>query len=241
MSFRKPSEMLHRSWAAAIAGSVALTTLGVGAYQKGRANKKIKKALSERKPYSTPDEVYQMLNATENKAQGDTAARDFQTNQLDTSFSQALGADVLLGAGPNALSDLFGQKIQGLLQVGNQFHASNMEAFGNYMKSLNIVAENKAAEQGSVDNIWKDAMQSYAQQKADANATMNSGINGLVGAASMYGTNKLYGNNNRGGSYATSAEINAVNNPRQGFDQRGFNEHGGNIGNWNGTSFVKNG
>lgn len=185
------------SWAAAIAGSVALTTLGVGAYQKGRANKRMKAAAAQRKPYRTPDEIFQILNATQNKAQGDTATRDYETGLIDRSFSQGIGTAELLGAGPNTLSSLFDQRVNGIMQVGQQFHASNMESFGKYMNALNMVAENKAAEGISSDNMLKDLMQAYAQQKADANATINSGVNGLVGAASMYGTNKLYTNNNK--------------------------------------------
>lgn len=192
MSFRKPSDMLARSWAAAIGGSVALTTLGVGLLQKRSANKKIKAAQDARKPYKTPDEIFQILNATENKSQGDTITKDYNQNQLDMSFGNALGTAELLGAGSNQLSALFGQKIQGQLEVGQQFHLSNMEAFGKYLNALNVVAENKAAEGISVDNMLKDKIQSAAQQKADANTTINSGINGLVSAASTYGTNQLY-------------------------------------------------
>ena len=186
------------SWVAAIGGSVALTGLAVGAIQKGNANKKIKKAMSQRKAYTTPDEVFRIVNAAENKSQGDTITRDYQTNQLDTSFANALGVDQLLGAGPNQVASLFGQKVQGMLQVGEEYHRSNTEYFGNYMKALAVLGENKAAEQQSVDNIWKDYMQSLVARKEDANKTMNSSINGLISSGTSMATSQLYKDNSTG-------------------------------------------
>lgn len=194
------------SWAAAIGGSVALTGLAVGAIQKGNANKKIKKAMSQRKAYTTPDEVFRIVNAAENKSQGDTITRDYQTNQLDSSFANALGVDQILGAGPNQLSSLFGQKVQGMLQIGEEFHRSNTEYFGNYMKALAVLGDNKAAEQASVDNIWKDYMQSLVAKKEDANKTINSSINGLISSGSSLATSQLYKDNSTG-TTATSTTV----------------------------------
>jgi len=213
---------------------VGAATIGYGAYSKGRANKKAKDAQSKRKAYKTPDEIYDILNATQNRAQGDTATRDFSQNQLDISFGQALGTSELLGADPNSLSSLFGQKIQGQLQIGNQFHASNMELWGKYTNALSTVADNKAAEQVSSDNMLKDLLQAAAADKAAANQTINSGINGVVGGISNYGVSQLYKNQNNVG--ATQAEIDAVNAGRvQG--NSGFGT--GNVGNWNGTGYTK--
>lgn len=211
MSFRKISDIRQHSWAAVIIGGASIA---YGAYSKGRANKKAKDAQSKRKAYKTPDEIFDILNATQNKAQGDTATRDFQQNQLDTSFGQALGTASFLGADPNSLSSLFGQKIQGQLQIGNQFHASNMQLFGNYLNALNTVADNKAAEQVSSDNMLKDLLQAAAADKAAANQTINSGINGVVGGISAYGTGQLYGNSTDriGDKYGTGAQNYADSN-----------------------------
>ncbi len=174
------------------AAVVGVTGIVVGAVQSGKANKRIKNAMNQRKPYQTPDEVYKILNAAENKSQGDTITRDFQTNQLDMSFADALGTAETLGAGPNQLSALFGQKVNGMLQVGEQYHRSNMEGWGNYMKALAVVGENKAAEQQSRDNIWKDYMQALSKQKEAGQATTNAGINSLISGIGIYGQNQLY-------------------------------------------------
>jgi hypothetical protein len=180
------------SFAAVSAAVVGVTGIAVGAVNGAKAEKGIKNAMSKRRAYKTPDEVFQILNATENKSQGDTITRDFQMNQLDTSFADILGTAETLGADPNQLSSLFGQKLQGMLQVGDQFHKSNTESFGNYINALKLVGDNKAAEQISQDNIWKDYMQSLAKKKADANTTVNNGINSLLSGIGIYGTNQLY-------------------------------------------------
>lgn len=177
------------SWAAIIIGG---GTLIYGAVSKGAANKKAKDALAKRKSYQTPDEVYQILDALENKSQGDVITRDFQTQQLDNSFSQQLGVAELLGADPNDLSGMFQQKINGILQVGQQFHASNMEAFGKYLGGLDMVVQNKAAEQGSQQDIVKDEIQAAAADKQAANQSINSGINTILSGYSAYQSNQLY-------------------------------------------------
>lgn len=187
------------SFVAVAAAVVGVTGIVVGAVQTGKANKRIKNAMAQRKAYKTPDEVFQLLNSAESKAQGDTITRDFQQNQLDMGFADALGTAETLGAGPNQLSSLFGQKIQGMLQVGEEFHRSNMEAWGNYAKALAVVGENKAAEQASQDNIWKDYMAALSKQKEAGQATTNAGINSLIGGISAYGTGQLYKDKSSGG------------------------------------------
>lgn len=185
------------SYVSVAAAASSVLGIGINAAKVGKTQKKIDTALSKRKAFETPDEIFKILNATENKSQGDTIARDFQMNQLDTGFADALGTAELLGADPNNLSSLFGQKVQGILQVGDQYHKTNMEAFGNYMKALNLVADNKSAEQISQDNIWKDYMQSLSLQKSDQSKSIMNSINSLIGAGSAYATKKLYMNNDK--------------------------------------------
>lgn len=180
------------SWAAIVVGVVGI---GVGAYQKGRANKQTKDALKNRKAYTTPDEYYKILNALENRSQGDTATRDYQTQQIDNSFAQQLGVAELLGADPNDLSAMFNQKMQGILQVGQQFHASNMEAFGKYLGGLDMIGQSKVAEWGFEDNRTKDLLAALNQQKKDANTTINSGVNYALSGVSSLASNNLYNDN----------------------------------------------
>lgn len=111
---------------AAIGGGVQATLGSIGAAVQ---YSKLKKAVAKRKSYVTPSEIYDILSATENRSQGDTQTRDFETGQVDRAFSQSLGTAELLGADPNDLSYLFDNKINNILKIGQQFHASNMESF----------------------------------------------------------------------------------------------------------------
>jgi len=171
---------------------IGIATTAYGAYSKGRANKKQQEALSKRKAYTTQDETFEILNALENRSQGDTVTRDFQTQQIDNAFSQQLGVAELLGADANDLSGMFQQKMQGILQVGQQFHASNMEAFGKYIGGLDMVAKSRDAEYASQQNIVKDQLQAAAADSQAANATINSGINTTLAGLSAAQSNKLY-------------------------------------------------
>ena len=164
----------------------------VNLFNAGDTKRRISKLLGQRRAFETPEEIFDILNATQFAAQGDTATRDYQTNQLDSSFSNALNTAQLLGSDPNALSSLFGQKIQGLMQVGQQFHTSNMEAFGKYLGALNTVAENDASEQISRDNLIKDRLQAEGVNLQNNYANINNGINTVIGGLSAAEQMKLY-------------------------------------------------
>lgn len=156
------------------------------------ANKKIKDLVASRKAYSTPDEIFQMLNATEFNAQGDTKTRDFETGQIDRGFGQAIGTAEFLGADANSLSSLFDSRVNSLLKVGEQYHASNMESFGKYLGALDEVAKNKVSEQISADNLIKDKIQALAKQKTDATANVGNGLNAIIGGLAADQTMNLY-------------------------------------------------
>lgn len=169
---------------------VAQTAYGI---IKGiNTDKKIKGLLAQRKSFQTPDEIFQILNATQSNAQGDTQTRDFQIGQLNNQSAQQLETAALLGGDPNDLSGIFGQKMQGIIQVGQQFHASNMEAFGKYLGALNTVAENKAAEWQSQQDILKDQIQALNGQQANNTKNISGGLNTLLSGLSADAQMQLY-------------------------------------------------
>lgn len=165
-----------------------------GAFKAGATEKKINALLEKRTAYKTPDEIFKILNATEQKSQGDTITRDFELGQLDQGFANTLGTVQLLGGDPNTAASLFDRKMQGILQVGQQFHASNMEAFGKYMGALNLVSENKAAEWQSQQDILKDKLQAASGAKGDAFKNISGGINTLLSGLAANAEMGLYGN-----------------------------------------------
>lgn len=172
--------------------AISAVQTGVNLVNSIGAKKRLNKLIDQLSTYTTPDAFYQGLNLTENKAQGDTITRDYQTNILDNMFGDYLSGAVKLGADPNELSAAFGQKIQGLMQVGEQFHQSNTEAFSAMLNGFNALAENKTAEWASKNNRIKDKIQAENANFKSATEGMNNGINSLMSTISDQQLAKLY-------------------------------------------------
>lgn len=171
-----------------VSGSIAGLQAALGVVQAISGNDKAKKAMAQRTAYQTPEEVFKRLNLALSGGQGDTLARDYQTNQLDRNFSQILGGATRLGADPNDLSALFDQKIQGVMKIGDQFHASNMEAMSKILAAYDAVSQNKAAEWSSAQDILKDKIQAGAADKAAGIQNIGSAFNSLI---SLQGASKI--------------------------------------------------
>lgn len=169
----------------------------LGGIQTISGNAAKKKALAQRKPYQTPQEIYDILNLTESNAQQgyDPTTLAYLTNQTDRAFSGALGTAKLLGANPNDLSGVFDQKIQGLMKIGSENHQLNMENFSKYLGALDSVASNKAAEQKSQQDIVKDYLQSAGQEVQTGTANISGGINTAFSSLTAGKTSNLYKEN----------------------------------------------
>lgn len=175
-----------------LSASIAAVQTGAGLLQSLVGDAKTKKLMAQRTAYKTPDEIFKILNLSLSGAGGDTITRDFQTNQLDKSFSQMLGGATRLGADANDLSALFNQKINGMLQIGQQFHASNMEALGKVFSAYDLVSQNKAAEWSSQQDIIKDQLQAASAEKAAGIQNLGSGANAFIGLSAASQTEDLY-------------------------------------------------
>ena len=166
----------------------------MGAIQTANGNSARDKALAKRRSYKTPQEVIDILNATENRAQQgyDPVTLSYLNNDIDRGFSSALGTAERLGADPNDLSALFDQKIQATMQVGAQNHQKNMENFSNYLSALQGVADNKAAEQKSEQDIVKDELQAAGMEIQTGTQNISGGINTGLSAFGAGQTAGLY-------------------------------------------------
>lgn len=175
-----------------VSAGIAGAQAAFGIVQTISAQAKIKKLLAQRTAYKTPDEIFKILNASLSGAQGDTITRDFQTDQLDRTFSQIMGVATRGGADPNDLSALLDQKIQGIIKVGQEFHASNMEAVSKVLSAYNLVADNKAAEWKSQQDIIKDKLQSASADKAAGVQNIGSAANAAISLSASSKTGDLY-------------------------------------------------
>lgn len=176
-------------------------SLGLGILQTGigivdtLSNKaKQKKLLGQRKAYQTPQEVFDILNATQNNAsQGlDATTLNYLTNQTDQAFSSSIGAANRLGADPNDLSAIFSQKVNSIMQIGAQNHQANMANFRQYLNALGTVADNKAAEYKSQQDIIKDKLQAAGVNLQTATGNISSGVNTVLSSLSAAQIANLY-------------------------------------------------
>lgn len=166
----------------------------LGIIQSISADAKLKKLMARRTAYKTPEEYFTILQATQNAAQQgyDPFTLNYLTNQTDRAFDQASGAATRLGANPNDLGALFDQKMQGIMKIGAENHALNLASFSKYLSAVDVIGQNKAAEQVSADNLIKDQMQAAAADKAAGVQNVGSAANAFISMSSAAKTSDLY-------------------------------------------------
>ena len=176
-------------------------SLGLGVLQTGigivdniNNKKKQKNLLNQLEAYKTPDEIFDILNATQNNAsQGlDATTLNYLTNQTDQAFSSSIGAGTRLGADPNDLSAIFSQKVNSIMQIGAQNHQANMANFSQYLSALGLVADNKAAEFKSQQDIIKNRLQATGVNLQTATQNISGGLNTALSALSASQIGNLY-------------------------------------------------
>lgn len=174
--------------------SAALSAIqtGIGIVKSIGSKKRINNLIGQLTPYKTPDAFYQGLNLTESNAQGDTGTRTYEQNKLDNSFASYLSSATRLGADPNDLSAAFGQKIQGMMKIGEQFHQSNLQAFSSMLAGYNALAENKTAEQVSKNDLIKNRIAAENANLGTDNANVSNGLNSFLSSLSSKGIMNLF-------------------------------------------------
>lgn len=179
------------SW---VSAAIAVGGAVYGGIKANKASKDAKPAQAKIKPYQTPKEVFEVLQATQANAQTgfDATTLDYLTNQTDQAFAGSLGVAQRLGSDPNALSAVFGQKINGIMQIGAQNHQLQMQNFSAYLNAQNAVAAGDAAEQKSAQDQLKDQLQKIAIDKQMATAQISNSINTGISAYSNYKIGQLY-------------------------------------------------
>ena len=167
---------------------------GLGIIQQIGAKKKINGLLAQEKSYQTPQQIFDILNATQSNAQQgyDSTTLNYLTNQTDQAFSSSIGAATRLGGSPNDLSALFGQKVNDIMKIGADNHQLNMQNFSAYLNAMNAVASNDAAMQKSKQDILKDKLQAAGLQANNATGNISGGLNTILGSLSAAGTGNLY-------------------------------------------------
>lgn len=177
-----------------IGAAIAGADLAIGIVQAVSGGAKAKRALRKRRAYQTPEEIFKILNATESRAAGgyDPQTLEYISSGADNALSSSLSAATRLGADPNALSQLLDQRIQSTFRLGAENQLQNMKNFSAYTGALGLVAENKAAEQKSQQDIIKDELQSASAMQQQGGQRIDQGLSTGLAVASAYGTANLY-------------------------------------------------
>lgn len=170
---------------------------GYGIYKDIRDKKVQKSLLSQEIPFQTSQQVFDILNATLNNAQGDTATRNYETGQVNQALSNSLGVATKLGANPNDLSGLFQQSLNGIMQVGEQYHQSNTQAFSNILNAYKLVSDNKDAEYASKQNMIKDKLAAAGVNLQSDTQNISGGFNAVLAATSAKQTANLFKQKNQ--------------------------------------------
>lgn len=195
-----------------VGAGIGLAQAGIGIVQDIKAKKQINGLLDQRSAFKTSGQVYDIVNATLNNAQGDTITRDYQTNQIDQNLANTLGTATRLGADPNVLSSLFGNSVNGIMQAGEQFHASNTAAFSNVISAFKLLSENKDAEYASGQNIIKDKLAAAGANLATGTQNISGGINTTLSSLSAKATGDLFKNNNSNNTSKPMTDLSAMLN-----------------------------
>lgn len=157
---------------------------------------KQKTLLSQRTAYKTPAEINQILQATQQNASLglDPSTLDFLNNKTNATFASSLDVIQRLGGDPNAMGNIFGQKVDALGNIAEMDTQARMKNFSSYLDALNSVAANKTAEWKSQQDIIKDKLQAVGVDLNTDNENISGGINMVTGALGAQEAMDLYGN-----------------------------------------------
>lgn len=171
-----------------------LVQTGFGIYQTLHGAAQGKKLLGQRTAYKTPQAITDILNATQaNAGEGfDAQTLESINSQREQSFSAVLGSSERNGGDPNLYSALFHQNVNSIIETGIENHKLNMENFSKYIGALSTVADNKAAEWKSQQDLLKDKQQQAAKDKADGVQNVGNAVNSFIGTQSAEKIAKIY-------------------------------------------------
>jgi hypothetical protein len=180
--------------ASPIGMGASLLQTGFGVLEGIGADQTAKRLRSQRKAFETTDEVYNIVDALSNRAsQGyDAQTLSYLNDNLDRSFTDSANTALRFGGDPNTVADLFDSKMRGIMKIGADNHALNMENYSKWLSAVDMLGKNKEAEWASEQSLLKDDLQAANQKKKDAFQNIFGGINGITSLTASGNTMKLF-------------------------------------------------
>lgn len=185
--------------AAIVSGGISLTKAVVGAFQKNRANKKIKNLLANPVKYKRPEEYAQELTLRKQQAeQTRLPGQGYMEQNIGQSVSQALSASEKGAISSNVYQSSVGNILNKELDAYNnlgiqaaQFQQGNKEA---YMGTLQRGAGYSDAEyQENVLTPYERKLNMSFSDRQAGSANLWGGLEGAASAFSDYAGTKYYG------------------------------------------------
>lgn len=177
-----------------VSAGIGIATTIAEMIGKGAARRRQRKLLSQVKAYQTPQEIYDALNATEQRASMGLSERtlDYLSGRSDARLSSAIDVVNQLGGDPNILANIFGQSQKGMESIAEMDTEAQLRNFQPYFAAVNNLAANKAAEQKSQQDIIKDKLQAEGLNLSYSNMAISNGMNLVMQALGNWDASKLW-------------------------------------------------
>ena len=162
--------------------------------------------MAQRKAFKTPQEYFDMYNAAQSMAsQGyDAFTLSFLQNNIDQAFAESADASLKFGGDPNDVAALFSQRVSGLMKVGAENHAKNLENFSRWYAAKDLIGQNAEAEWASEQDILKDKIQAANQRRREGFQNIIGAINTFTSSGAAGKTMGLFPSENRGAAGAAT-------------------------------------
>lgn len=190
-------------------GSVLGAVQGIaGLIEAGKDKRELNRLFKQRKALKTPAEIFDIVSAQQMNTESGYSPQtlEYLSGKANTGLSSTLGAATKLGADPNQLSGILDSYFKDIFKIGGENELVKMKKFDGFLNALQLLSQNKEAEQISADNLIKDQMQAVASRLAKDEKNIQSGgnlfLNGISGLA---GTN-MYGRGSANSGSATGGD-----------------------------------
>lgn len=180
--------------ASLVQGGIGLIQGLIGNGQQRKANRRLKRLLSQRELYKTQDETFDAYDMALNAAQGGYSPEtlNYLTDKSNNALSAGLGATRALGGDPNDVMNLFNASVDNLLRIGAEDDERRYRNFTQLYNAMGNLAQSKDAEFADRQALWKDQVALEAQRAQAGAANLQSGLNMGLSALTNWQTGQMY-------------------------------------------------
>lgn len=198
----------------ATAAVLGIAEAGIGLINKGKANKKAAQLAASRPKLGPSEYLKDQLSLSESELSNgmSAGAKTAYEEGLDKDLSSSLGAVTRMGGSPNDVGSVFANNATGRQRLAIMKDNLRLTQINNLTRSQDANEEYSEKQfQFNQWAPWADSAQANAQDKANAQSEIFSGVNTAAGGAMRFGQQqnqkKLFNNyfNQKNGAGAGAA------------------------------------